>query len=260
MAQVGMLNAYWKHRVYTSTAYRYSREDWSEDENLLAYGKDMSQSGLGYNLVVEAKLEASSLPESEFRQKLYDTSRLIDHKFLNEDLDEFKTGAVTLERIALFLKSQLGVPGAEVKVTENNRCSVETLADQSLVLTVFESLSAVHKHWNESLNESQNKELYGKCSGLHGHEYNIEVSVAGDMDQETGLLSSREYLKSRIHETVVLPLDGSYLNEHLGNTSGEKIALEVLRRVKNSGVAQQIHRVVVRETLKNSFVVGASLF
>ena len=125
---------------------------------------------------------------------------------------------------------------------------------------MFDKLNAVHRHWNPDLSADENKELYGKCSAIHGHEYNVEVSFIGKLDEKTGLVGQRDELKALIKEAIVDPLHGSYLNDHLGNTSGEKIAFQLLERVKKCPMTQQPHRIVVRETRKNSFKVGASLF
>ncbi len=51
-----------------------------------------------------------------------------------------------------------------------------------------ESFSAAHQLCDPDLSDDENRRLFGKCANLHGHNYIVEVVVAGKIDQATGYI------------------------------------------------------------------------
>ena len=49
-----------------------------------------------------------------------------------------------------------------------------------------ESFNAAHQLCDPDLSEDENRRLFGKCANLHGHNYVLEVVVAGQIDPATG--------------------------------------------------------------------------
>ena len=49
-----------------------------------------------------------------------------------------------------------------------------------------ESFNAAHQLRDPALSDEENQRLFGKCANLHGHNYVLEVVVAGEIDQATG--------------------------------------------------------------------------
>lgn len=249
MAERIMTQGYVSHSENTSTAHRYANADWSEDKNLSIYGEDYSRDGLGHNFQIEVLYFDLNVDLESFKSSVYEVSRSIDHKFLDQ-------GATTLEWITKSiwerLKPQWAHHQLQVKVKEGPRLWASY--DGNTHTLIFRSkFSAVHKHWREELTPAQNQELYGKCSHLHGHEYLVDLVVQGVWSEETRLLISRRYVHGLFLEEV-LPLSGTYLNERLGNTSGEKIARYFYYRLKNKFLPHSLKEVAVHETRKNSFI------
>lgn len=74
--------------------------------------------------------------------------------------------------------------------------------------------NAAHRLHNPNKSEQWNVETYGKCNNhnWHGHNYVIEVTVAGMPDPETGYLIDLGLLKSIIKERILDPCDHKNLN------------------------------------------------
>ena len=82
--------------------------------------------------------------------------------------------------------------------------------------------NAAHRLHNPAKSEEWNREIYGKCNNQnwHGHNYVIEVTVAGMPDPETGYVIDLGKLKSIIKERILDPCDHSNLNLEVPFLSG----------------------------------------
>jgi len=76
------------------------------------------------------------------------------------------------------------------------------------------SFSAGHRLHNDALTAEENLRLYGKCNNLHGHGHNfvVEVTVAGAIDPVTGMVFNLRDLKAVMTEVVENGLDHKNLN------------------------------------------------
>lgn len=83
-----------------------------------------------------------------------------------------------------------------------------------IYVTRREIFSASHRIYNPELSDEENFKIYGKCSNPngHGHNYTIEVTVAGEIDKDTGYLIDLSKLKKIIRENVINKLDHKNLN------------------------------------------------
>ena len=71
---------------------------------------------------------------------------------------------------------------------------------------------AAHRYYDESLSSEQNKEKFAACVNTHGHNYELEVTVAGIPDKETGMVVNLSLLDRIIKENVINLLDHKNLN------------------------------------------------
>ena len=126
---------------------------------------------------------------------------------------------------------------------------------------------AAHVLSRDDLSAAENERMYGKCAnpGGHGHNYGIEVTVTGPVDERTGEVMSRDRLDALVAERVLSRFAHRLLNDDdefadLVPTA-ENIARVVHARlagaVSASGNAR-VARVRVLETRKNTFVYGES--
>lgn len=74
--------------------------------------------------------------------------------------------------------------------------------------------NAAHRLHNPDKSEEWNRTTYGKCNypNWHGHNYVLEVTVAGEPDPETGYVIDLGALKSIIREKIIEPCDHKNLN------------------------------------------------
>lgn len=74
--------------------------------------------------------------------------------------------------------------------------------------------SAAHFFWLAELSDEDNVKRFGPTSNRngHGHNYELEVTVTGPCDPETGMVINLKDLKVILQEDVVLPLDFKNLN------------------------------------------------
>lgn len=73
---------------------------------------------------------------------------------------------------------------------------------------------------------------HGKCENLHGHNYRLEVTVAGEMGDDD-LVYDFVQLKKAVQETVIDHLDHTHLNDRFENPSAEVIVLWVWEQLKD---------------------------
>lgn len=126
---------------------------------------------------------------------------------------------------------------------------------------------AAHVLARDELSPEDNERLYGKCAnpGGHGHNYGLEITVSGPVDEHSGEVMSRERLDHLVEERVLSRFSHRLLNDdelfaELVPTA-ENIARVVHQRlaepVAGDGSAR-LARVRVLETRKNTFVYGES--
>ena len=77
--------------------------------------------------------------------------------------------------------------------------------------------NAAHRLYNPSWSFEKNDRIFGKCNNVHyhGHNYDLEVMVTGEVDQETGFVINLAELKEIIKIEVTEYLDHKNLNEQI---------------------------------------------
>lgn len=82
-----------------------------------------------------------------------------------------------------------------------------------LYITRRVHFSSSHKLENLKLSKEKNEEIFGKCNNFHGHNYYIEVTLAGTPDKESSYVMDLKLLKIIIHEEILDKVDHKFLNE-----------------------------------------------
>src|SRR6185295_4109001 len=121
---------------------------------------------------------------------------------------------------------------------------------------------AAHVLRSAALTEAENHRIYGKCANPagHGHDYRIEVSLAGPIDARTGSIFPLGRLDAIVQERVLDRLSHRLLNDDpwfaAAVPTAEQIALTLERELRPVVAAESTARVVrvrVVETRRNSF-------
>jgi 6-pyruvoyltetrahydropterin/6-carboxytetrahydropterin synthase len=120
--------------------------------------------------------------------------------------------------------------------------------------------SAAHRLHRPDWSEERNAAVFGDCSNpnWHGHNYELEVSVEGAVDPETGFVMDLKSLKELIQERVVADVDHKNLNTEVAWLEGiipstENVAVAIWNRLADglpAGV--RLAKVLLRETPRNS--------
>jgi 6-pyruvoyltetrahydropterin/6-carboxytetrahydropterin synthase len=74
--------------------------------------------------------------------------------------------------------------------------------------------NAAHRLHNPALSDDENRRVFGPCNNpnYHGHNYELEVAVAGDIDPATGYVADLGEVKRIVEQLVLRRLDHKNLN------------------------------------------------
>lgn len=121
--------------------------------------------------------------------------------------------------------------------------------------------NAAHRLYRKDWSDEKNLSIFGKCSNphYHGHNYDLEVGVTGEVDPETGFLIDLKILKDIIELHVEDALDHKNLNEEVLefkdlNPTAENIAFVIYNKIKKQLDPKYDLEVKLFETPRN-FVV-----
>lgn len=143
----------------------------------------------------------------------------------------------------------------------------ETDGETMVYLTRRYRFSAAHRLHNEGLTAEENASLYGKCNNPkgHGHEYVLEVTVAGKVDAKTGWVMDLGVLDRLVEREVLDRFDHTHLNLDSENfrarvPTTENLCIEIYDLLirsfpdgHRSGDGARLERVRLEETRSNFF-------
>src|SRR5437016_2874091 len=128
---------------------------------------------------------------------------------------------------------------------------------RSLQITRVYHFSAAHQLASAALSPSDNAALYGACNRPHGHNYYLEVTVAGTPDACTGMAVDLDALDGHVRRTVLDQVDHAKLEDvpALAGviTTGESLARAFWRALAPQLPTGRLARITVVETAKNRF-------
>jgi 6-pyruvoyltetrahydropterin/6-carboxytetrahydropterin synthase len=92
-------------------------------------------------------------------------------------------------------------------------------------LTRRATFSASHFYWKDAWSAEKNEQVFGKCARRngHGHNYTLEVTVAGDPDPVTGFVVDLKWLKDVIDQEVLAAYDHRHLNLEVPEFAEKKL-------------------------------------
>ena len=93
--------------------------------------------------------------------------------------------------------------------------------------------SASHLYSNPALSAEENKRVFGKCNNPygHGHNYALEVTIAGEPDPVTGMVLDLKELKEILEREITQRMDHRFLNYEVAELKGQIPTCEVVARV-----------------------------
>lgn len=127
-----------------------------------------------------------------------------------------------------------------------------------VTVTRRETFNAAHRLFNKNWSDEKNFEIFGKCSNpnFHGHNYELFVSISGDISEETGYVIDLNILKQIIRTEIIELLDHKNLNLDIDafkevNPTVENIAVFIFETIKNKLPSEYQLSVKLYETENN---------
>ena len=118
--------------------------------------------------------------------------------------------------------------------------------------------NAAHRLYRKDWDDNRNTEIFGKCNNpnFHGHNYELIVSVTGEIDAETGFVMDMKVLKDLIKEEIEDYLDHKNLNIEVPefktlNPTAENISVIIWQKLRPHIQNSHDLEVVLYETPRN---------
>lgn len=115
--------------------------------------------------------------------------------------------------------------------------------------------SASHRYNNPALSPEENRQVFGKCNNPHGHghNYTLEVTVAGEADPVTGMVLDLRELKQILEREVIERMDHRFLNYEVPELAGqiptcENVARLIWQLLEPKITQGRLHRVRLYES------------
>lgn len=132
--------------------------------------------------------------------------------------------------------------------------------DGIVYITRRETFAAAHRLFKPELSDEENLKLFGKCSNpnWHGHNYTLEVIVAGEVDPGTGFVMDLKELKEVVRMNVIskvdhknLNLDTDFMKDKI--PTSENIVIAIWNELKDKITKGKLYSVKLYETENNYF-------
>lgn len=264
-------------RAQFSASHRYWLPELSEAENKKQFGCCSRFPGHGHNYVLYVSL-GGELDEYGMVQNLSDVKKAIarevtnqlDFAYLNDAWPEFQETLPTTENIARVIWQRLAphLPLVSIQLFEHKELWADYQGNNMEAhLTISTHFSAAHRLAHPNLSYEENTEIYGKCArpNGHGHNYHLEVTVKGEIDQRTGMIVDLDGLNKAIKDYVVEPFDHTFLNKDIAYfaaivPTAENIAIHIrdLLQQPVRELGAQLYKIKLIESPNNSCEVYCS--
>lgn len=243
------------------------------------------ETGRGHDYVCELTVSGEIDPRTGMVINIKDVDAVLKSqvvgpfhgKLLDGEVADFQEGGPTPEMLARVIwnrcRGSLPPDSMLSRVTlwptPNLRVEFSTIhtftETPMLTVTRHYDFSASHRLHSQAISDAENAEIFGKCNweNGHGHNYEVEVTLAGDPDPNTGLLWDMDRLDQVVEEEVLTPYDHKHLNYDTQDFSVLNPTSENLTKVVWNNLSRRLRRenlggarlykVAVRETARNYF-------
>jgi 6-pyruvoyltetrahydropterin/6-carboxytetrahydropterin synthase len=265
-----MALAYIRRTIHFSAAHSYWVPNWSEEENVQVFGLCTNRNGHGHDYELELTIRGELDERSGIVINVVDIDKItkdvideIDGKFLNKEHPYFIEYIPTTENLTNYLWNKLedrfaGCELVRIRVVENHFLQSEKGRGSMVYLTRQYHFCAAHRLHSDQLSEEDNKLIFGKCNNPHGHGHNyyLDVTVAGETDPVTGMVMNLSELDQIVNQTVISKFDHKHLNLDTDefkelNPTGEVMAMVICNMLKPN--MPKLSKIGLWETKKNYF-------
>jgi 6-pyruvoyltetrahydropterin/6-carboxytetrahydropterin synthase len=256
-----------------SAARRTYSPNLSEEENFKIFGQAASLSGHGHNyrvrVTIGGELDRENgllLPLPMAAKAISELHSELDHKNLNVDVPGLESLPMTTETLARYIWHRLEkkLSLQRVRLYEKSDFFVECHGHDLFFMGIENKFQAAHRLHTRQLSEQENKDVYGKCNNPngHGHQYRVECSIGGKLDEKSGTLFNLVELNQILASTLGewdykhLELEAEDFREK--PSTGENI-IQVLWSKLERKLGEKLHRLRIWETPNNRITLRRSI-
>ena len=113
---------------------------------------------------------------------------------------------------------------------------------------------AAHKYWNDSWDKNQNYNVFGDDVKVHGHNYVLDVTVTGPINEDSGFVFDIQKLKKIVKDNVISVIDHSQIQKDIPWFEGKQPSTENLvlfiwdKIVSDIESPAKLYKIKLRET------------
>tara|TARA_Y100000996_G_C22505073_1_gene636023 strand:+ start:121 stop:561 length:441 start_codon:yes stop_codon:yes gene_type:complete len=113
---------------------------------------------------------------------------------------------------------------------------------------------AAHKYWNDNWSDEKNKEIFEDDIRIHGHNYELDITISGIPSEDSGFIVNISELKKIVDENVISILDHSQINEDVlwfknKQPSTENLVIFIWEQIiPHINGKMKLHKIKLRET------------
>ena len=128
-----------------------------------------------------------------------------------------------------------------------------------MYITRRERFSASHRLINQNISSEENKKLFGKCYNPHGHNYELFVTIEGEINERSGMIVDLKDLKKIINQKIITKIDHNSLNEvdFMKNIipTTENLCIQIWHEIKEpiKILGGKLYKIRINETENNYF-------
>ncbi|MBM3262796.1 MAG: 6-carboxytetrahydropterin synthase [candidate division Zixibacteria bacterium] len=260
-------------KISFSAAHACRNPVWTDEVNVRMYGSCALGTGHGHDYLCELAVAGRIDPQTgivvnlvDIKQRLKRVVGPLDSSHLNVDDPAFRDKMPTTERLAVEIWNRL-LPAMNdcelfsLRLHETRTRRVEYRGDPNMVdVTRRVEFNSAHRLHSRFLSDEENARIFGKCNNPmgHGHNYELEVTVRGAIDERTGMVIGIGELDEVIQREIVERYDHKNLNLDLEefqtvNPTSEEFARVIWSRLASCFTRPALYRVRLVETGNNSF-------
>lgn len=132
----------------------------------------------------------------------------------------------------------------------------------SVQITRRATFAAAHVLCRPEWSDERNRQIFGACAGEHGHNYVVEVTVAGAVDPETGMVANLKDVDAVLRRELIDAVDHRHLNRDVSFLCGvvpttENVALAAWHQLELRFMPARLVRLRLTESENNSAEVLA---
>jgi 6-pyruvoyltetrahydropterin/6-carboxytetrahydropterin synthase len=267
-------------RACFSASHVYRLPELTDGDNAARFGPCAMEPGHGHNYELHVSM-AGDLDADGMVLNLSDVKHAIrrevtdplNFRCLNGlwpefDLNRPEGHLPTTEALALAISNRLSrhLPVVSIRLYEHPdlwadvlRCP--TSPPMEAFLSIRTHFAAAHRLARVELSQAENEAIYGKCARVHGHGHNylLEITVRGTIQDRSGMVCDLAALQQLVQERVVEPFDHTFLNKDIAHfascvPTAENIALHIadLLSLPIAALGVRLHKVRLQESPNRS--------